>query len=288
MSQADLTAVNLECAITAQDTWYEGPEKAFYFRARPAAADVLADAGVDVVSLANNHALDAGVPGLLDTVAILDAHGIAHAGAGATPEDAARPAIVTRAGRRWGFLAYCDHQADFAAAPGHPGIRFLDVERADAAAIVAEDVRRLRPQVDAVAVAFHWQANWAPVVTPLYRQLGHACLAAGAALVWGHSPHHFQGVEWVGRGVILYSTGDLIDDYAVDEAYRNDQQLLFEVDWEPGGMTRVAAWPISIVTGLAVPAQGADRDWIAKTFSAYCQAVGSTVRPEGDRLRVER
>lgn len=286
MREADLTAVNLECAIAGGDTCYEGPRKAFYFRARPEAARVLADAGVALVSLANNHALDAGVPGLLDTVRLLDEAGIAHAGAGPTPEEAARPAVVSRAGRRVAFLSYCDHQSDFAARPNRPGIRYLAIPEQAATAAIVADIRRIRPTVDGVVVAFHWQPNWAPVVGPGYRALGRACLEAGATVVWGHSPHHFQGVERHGGGVILYSTGDLVDDYAVDPAYRNDQQLLFELDWEASGITRVAALPVSLVRGATVPATGEDWCWIAGTFGRYCQAVGSTVRPEGCRLVV--
>lgn len=283
---AELCAVNLECAITDRDTWYTGPPKAFYFRARATAAAVLADAGIDAVSLANNHALDAGEGGLRDTLALLDAHGVAHAGAGADLASAARPALLTRGGRTIALLSYCDHQADFAAGPDRPGIRYLDLDRPDATATIVADIRRARALAEWVVVAFHWQPNWAPVVAPSYRALGHACLAAGALVVWGHSPHHFQGVERAGPGVILYATGGLIDDYAIDPGYRNDLQLLFELDAGPTGVTRVAALPIVIVAGEALPAEGADRAWITRTFNQHCRAVGSAVHVEGDRLVV--
>jgi poly-gamma-glutamate synthesis protein (capsule biosynthesis protein) len=283
---ADLCAVNLECAITDRNTWYSGPRKAFYFRARATAASVLADAGIDVVSLANNHALDAGEGGLLDTIALLDAHGIAHAGAGADLAAAARPAVLTRGDRLIALLSYCDHQADFAAGPDRPGIRYLDLDRPDATATIVDDIRRARAAAEWVIVAFHWQPNWAPVVQPAYRALGRACLEAGALIVWGHSPHHFQGVERVGPGVILYSTGGLVDDYAVDPDYRNDLQLLFELDAGPTGVTRVVALPIAIVSGEALPAEGAERAWIAHRFTDHCRAVGSMVHTEGGRLVV--
>jgi poly-gamma-glutamate synthesis protein (capsule biosynthesis protein) len=283
---ADLCAVNLECAITDRNTWYSGPRKAFYFRARATAASVLADAGIDVVSLANNHALDAGEAGLIDTLSLLDAHGIAHAGAGANLDAASRPAVLSRRGRLIALLSYCDHQADFAAGPDRPGIRYLDLDRPDATATIVADIRRARAAAEWVMVAFHWQENWAPVVAPAYRALGRACLEAGALVVWGHSPHHFQGVEFVGPGVILYATGGLVDDYAVDPDYRNDLQLLFELDAGPTGITRVAALPIAIMQGEAMPAEGEDHAWITRTFAGHCRAVGSAVHAEGDRLVV--
>ena len=88
---ADLFLVNLECAITAQERWYSGPPKAFYFRADPPAAETMVHAGVNLVSLANNHALDAGPAGLSDTLAILTAQGIATVGAGKNLAAASQP-----------------------------------------------------------------------------------------------------------------------------------------------------------------------------------------------------
>lgn len=124
---ADLAVANLECAITGHAERWPGAPKAFYFGAAPMAAQALRDAGIGLLGLANNHILDYGVPGLLDTLSVLDAHGIAHAGAGRDLEAALLPAIALRRGLRVGMAAFCDHQADFAAGLDRPGMAWLDL-----------------------------------------------------------------------------------------------------------------------------------------------------------------
>lgn len=283
---ADLFFVNLECAITARDIRYAGPAKAFYFRADPVAAETLGGAGVDLVALANNHALDADDAGLRDTLALLEAKGIAHTGAGPDRGAAARPAFLTSGGQRFGVLAWCDHQPDYAATSERSGIRYVDVSDDALTAELARDVRTLAPTVDHVVVACHWQPNWAPAVSAPYRALGAGLVEAGARVVWGHSPHHFQGVEWIGRSVVLYSTGDLLDDYAVDPGFRNDRQLLFELELDDAGVRTVRALPLELDFGHTRPAGPEAAAWIERRFREACAALGSQVEPEGAWLEV--
>ena len=136
----------------------------------------------------------------------------------------------------------------------------------------------------------HWQPNWAPIVAECYRRLARRLVEAGARVVWGHSPHHFQGVEWIGDGwgvgVALYSTGDLVTDYAVDRGYRNDRQLLFEVSLCNAGVTRVRAFPVELAFGHTQPAAQAVRGWIGSRFEDVCRQVGSRVVAEDEWLRV--
>jgi poly-gamma-glutamate capsule biosynthesis protein CapA/YwtB (metallophosphatase superfamily) len=286
LAGADLFAVNLECAITAADTWYRGPAKAFYFRARPAAAELLRRAGVGLCTLANNHALDAGPEGLLDTLDILRNHGIASVGAGADADAAWTPAVLQVAGWRVGVLACCDHQPDFAAGPRTPGIAYLDV--ADPAQVQAL-LQRTAPLAAAVGpaiVALHWQPNWVPWVSADYQSLAQRLVEAGARLVWGHSPHHFLGVQWLGSSVVLYSTGGLIDDYAVDTQFRNDRQLLFEIGLAPGRVQRVRALPLELDFAFTALAKGAVRQWIVDRFAAQCRTLGSALEDDSDWLTV--
>lgn len=286
LAGADLFGVNLECAVTARDSGYAGPPKAFYFRARPAAAEVLARAGVGLCTLANNHALDAGTDGLRDTLRLLDAHGIAHAGAGEDLAAARTPAVLDVAGQRLGVLACCDHQADFAATPGRAGIDYLELTDPAQVETLVQRVHELAATVDHAIVSLHWQPNWVPAVTAEYRTLAHRLAAAGARIVWGHSPHHFLGVEWIGDSVVLYSSGGLLDDYAVEPYYRNDRQLLFELTLAPGRVSRARALPLALGFAHTAPAQSAVRQWIADRFAAQCHSHGSTVSDDGDWLTV--
>jgi poly-gamma-glutamate capsule biosynthesis protein CapA/YwtB (metallophosphatase superfamily) len=283
---ADLFFLNLECAISPHDRRFSGAKKAFYFRADPIAIEVLTSAGVDLVTLANNHALDADHDGLRDTLTILDEHGIRCVGAGLDLDRAWRPAVIEFEGISIGVLAFCDHQRDFAAGADRPGIACLDVGDDAACRAFADRVADLRERVDHVFVSAHWQPNWAPCIGAAYRKLAKRLTEHGASVLWGHSPHHFQGVEWFGNGVVLYSTGDFVDDYAVDAAYRNDRQLLFRVRVDRVGVSSVAALPLELDYACTRPAGRATRRWIVERFAHACDETGSIISSRGEWIDI--
>lgn len=283
---ADLFLVNLECAISPRDLRYSGPEKAFYFRADPVAAETLRIAGVDLVSLANNHALDADYDGLRDTLDILDDYKIVCVGAGENLEAARRPAFLEAKGQRLGVIACCDHQSDFAACTNQPGIRYVARKNPAMVSQITRDVEALARRVDHVIVAVHWQANWVPEVAPLYRSMARLWVEAGARVVWGHSPHHFQGVEWIGESAVLYATGDLVDDYRLKPDFRNDRQLLFQVILSDQGVEQILAYPLELSQGRTSTAASEARQWIARRFEQMCSDLGSRVVHDDGWLRV--
>jgi len=276
-ADADLFFVNLECAISARRQKFSGAEKAFYFRAEPDAVQVLTSAGIDLVSLANNHALDADVDGLTDTLATLAREGIACVGAGADLAEAAAVRALECRGVRLGVLAVCDHQEDFAAAHARPGIHYLDLRNGEARRRLVERVRLEAPRVDHLIVSLHWLPNWVPSIPGHCRELARELVDAGARVLWGHSPHHILGVEWWPTGVALYSTGDLIDDYARDPDFRNDRQLLYLLELGAAGVERVRAYPLVLDIGRAQAADEQARRWIEDWLRAACRRLGSQV-----------
>lgn len=279
----DAFFVNLECAVAGPAPRYQGPAKAFLFRARPAALKALTHVGVDLVSLANNHALDAGPAGLEETLTHLAAAGIAAVGAGEDASAAWAPVRLERGGARLGIIAACDHQPDFAAGRDRPGIAYLDaggVER------LVHGVEALAARVDHVVVALHWQPNWVRRIAPDTRALARRLLSAGARVVWGHSPHHLQGAERVGSAAVLYGSGSLIDDYALEPDFRNDRQLLYELELEPGRVAAVRAHPIELHYARTVPARGEAWTWIVRRFTAACRELGGSVREGPAALEV--
>lgn len=278
-AQADLFFVNLECALSARRQRFSGAAKAFYFRAEPEAVQALTAAGIDLVSLANNHVLDADAGGLSDTLEILAGHGIAGVGAGADLAAASAVRAVACRGLRIGVLAVCDHQPDFAAGVGRAGIYYLDLDERPSRRSLVERVRAEAPRFDHLVVSLHWLPNWVPAIPDGCRQLAAELIDAGARVLWGHSPHHLLGTQWWprGAGVALYSTGDLIDDYALDPVYRNDRQLLYLVELGADAVERVRAFPISLEVGRAAPAAADARRWIEARLRDACRAVGSEV-----------
>jgi poly-gamma-glutamate synthesis protein (capsule biosynthesis protein) len=285
---ASLAIANLECAVCEPAERWHGAPKAFYFRAPPLAGQALRDAGIGLVSLANNHILDYGVQGLLDTLRILDAQGIAHAGAGAGLDAALAPVIVERQGVRIGMAAFCDHQADFAAAPEHAGMAWIGLH--DEAAAIDEFTRALAPLRAAGVrwpiLSLHWGPNMVSEPSDRQRRLARAAIDVGWKIVYGHSAHVFQGVELVEGCPILYAAGDLVDDYAVDPEFRNDHQLLFELQLGDDALERIVMHPLFIRRCRVFPANSAQRAWIAERMRGLCADLGTDVDVDGGTLAI--
>ena len=275
---ADLFICNLECCISTRGERFPDPRKPFFFRAPPVAAEVLAELGVDCVTLANNHALDFGTPALLDTFEHLRAAGIAWVGAGGDEAAARAPRVLEAAGLRLRVVAVTDHPATYAATPDRPGVAHADLRRG-----VPEWLRtaaRARPDADAVLVTPHWGPNMAAAPVSHVRAAAAALIAEGATLVAGHSAHVFQGVA----GRVLYDLGDFIDDYRVDPRLRNDLGLLFLATLAPGGLQRLEAVPLRLEYAYTRLADGEDAAWIRDRLIRACADFGTSVREENGRL----
>lgn len=195
---AGLTFGNLECV--AATTGHPVP-----FRAHPDMLGGLVEAGFDVVSVANNHAADAGPEALAEMASELGRRGITVAGL--RTADGQRPAIVHVHGLRIGVLAYSWSAGDTFPAPGQPAI--AQTRREDMVA----DVGRARPLVDYLVVSLHMGVDLARRSTEGQRQKAHAVLDAGADLVVGHHPHVPQEVERYRGRFIAYSLGDFVFDH---------------------------------------------------------------------------
>jgi poly-gamma-glutamate synthesis protein (capsule biosynthesis protein) len=275
---ADLFVLNLECCISERGRPWPDPRKPFFFRAPPAATEVLNRLGVDCVTLANNHALDFGPVCLLDTLEHLRTAGIAWVGAGPRLDEARAPVILTAAGLRLGVLGCSDHPAEYAAGPESPGIAYVDLQRD--LDWLPDSITGL--DVDAVLVTPHWGPNMTPGPLPYVRRAAAALKAAGATLIAGHSAHVFHGVE---PGV-LYDLGDFIDDYAVDPRLRNDLGLLFLVTFDEHGPSRMEAIPLKLEFCHTRLADREEAAWIGSRFRAACAALGTAVAEEDGRLVV--
>lgn len=173
----------------------------------PIYAALLHEAGINLVTLANNHLLDYGPEGLTDTLGHLKAAGIEALGAGLDLESAARPLILERNGIRLGVLAAChlSTKPNIATAAGEPGVAPLDPE------LLLPAIAALRPQVDHVILLLHWGLEYSHIPTPDQVAFAHAAIDQGASLILGDHSHAFQGIEHHGDGIIAYSLGNLTD-----------------------------------------------------------------------------
>jgi poly-gamma-glutamate synthesis protein (capsule biosynthesis protein) len=279
-AEADLFVLNLECCVSDRGEPWHAPGKPFFFRAPPVAAELLAEIGVDAVTLANNHALDFGAEALLDTVEHLRAVGIATAGAGPDAPSARAPALLSAGGMRLALIAASDHPRDFAAGPDRPGIAYADLRSDPEGGWLAAAIAAARDEAGAVLVSPHWGPNMTVTPPPEVRRAAPALVAAGASLVAGHSAHVFHGVQ----GNVLYDLGDFVDDYAVDRRLRNDLGLLFLLDLDALGPRRLEAVPLRIERCHTRLASGDDADWIRRRFADACAAFGTAVTEDEGRL----
>jgi poly-gamma-glutamate capsule biosynthesis protein CapA/YwtB (metallophosphatase superfamily) len=282
---ADLSLVNLECTIADGGEPFR-PRRVFYFKAHPSAIETLTLAGIDYVTLANNHAMDFQGPALLETMGRLDEHGIAHAGAGANSAEAAKHVLLEAEGIKVGVVAFADHFAEYAATESWPGTNILPITLEERHfSRVRESLETVRAaDVDLVVFSIHWGPNFRAVPPPEFQDFAHAVMDAGADIFHGHSAHIFQGIEIYDGKPIFYDTGDLINDYYVDPVYRNDQQLLFLVHVSSERVERVELFPLVITYMQVNRATGADFDEIAERIVELSRAMGTEVRQEADRM----
>jgi len=181
-------------------------EKKYKFRSPPEkVAPALRLAGINIVSLANNHTMDYGEQGLVDTMTALEANGIAYAGAGRNLFQARKPAIVKVKNTRISLLAYSlTFPEEFWAKKSVAGTAFGHES------YIKYDVEQAKKNSDLVIVSFHWGRESTTELRPYQISLGHTAIDAGATVVLGHHPHILQAVERYKKGVILYSLGNYV------------------------------------------------------------------------------
>ncbi|MFC7214183.1 CapA family protein [Saliphagus sp. GCM10025334] len=261
---------NLECCLSTRGQRF--PDREFYFRADPSwAAPALSRAGFDALSLANNHLLDYGPTALLDTLEALDEEGIAHAGAGATPDDAYAPTRVSVDGIDLAVVSIADHFQSYGVTDDRPGTAYLKCDPTEARTQVRlrkalSQARAFDPGPDLVVVSVHWGPNWVEYPKSTYRKFARYLIDSGADVVHGHSAHVFQGVETYHDGVILHDTGDFVDDYVIKEELRNDRSYCFELVLEAGELEAVRLVPIEIDDCRVHHASDDAADWARDTM----------------------
>lgn len=289
LAQADLRIVNLECALTTHLQLWKRTRKMFHFRADPEAVRVLQVAHIEASSLANNHTLDYEEQGLLDTLRILDASGIRHAGAGANIEKAAAPAIIEIQGAspcRVALLSFTDNEPDFAATAKRPGTNYLEVSlQQETLTRIANSIAQARAQgADLVVFSNHWGANYVQRPSPEFRSFARRVIELGADIYHGHSAHICQGIEIYQGKPILYDTGNFIDDYAVHPLLRNDRSCLFKLMFEQRKLSRIELLPVSLSVAHVALARGEEFDAISGHMEMLCAEFGTKLFHQNDRL----
>lgn len=249
LREADIAFANLENPLS------ERGRLTGRFRGSTALAGAMASAGIDVVSTANNHALDIGEAGLIDTLESLAAAGIAAVGTGPDLHRATAPVFVERNGIRFAFLAYSmlENSGELGFAWfDHSGVAPLDPF------LVQKDVQAVRDQVNYVIVSFHWSHERVRDVHPVARDIAHRIIDAGADVIIGHHPHVPQGIEVYHGGIVLYSLGNFIFGHYNDKW--NDKWMDNKDEWMDNILARITFTPKVIARVEVLPIAGIERE----------------------------
>ena len=262
---------NLECVLA--NSWNPAslPNKAFHFRSDVKNIAVLQAAGIDAVSLANNHTLDFGQEALADTLDALDRAGIGHSGAGKDIGAASSAAICQVEGLKVAVISFTDNEPDWEAGLVQQGIFYLPTSPDDPRTErLLQIIRTARTEADLVFVSAHWGPNWGHSPPKSHIPFSRLLINAGADLVIGHSPHIFQGIEIYRERPIIYSAGDFIDDYAVDPEQRNDESFIFVFESDGEGIRNLKLYPTLIRACQARLATGDDARRVASKMANLC------------------
>ncbi len=277
LEPAHLAFINLETPIS--DLGVRKPDKEYTFRSGAGLIDGLTSAGVDMVSLANNHAVDCGPKALLDTIARLDWAGVAHAGAGAERSSAEAPAILLTPAGSVAMLAFTELvPAGFPATSKSPGVNDKTSDREKMRALIADAASR----VDFVVVSYHWGTEYTGRETETQRYLAHLAVDAGADLVLGHHPHVIQGLEIYRNRLIAYSLGDFVFDHYSRET---GEAFVLQVYIQPEGPPALRVIPVYLndSTGVPSPVSGEAADVILDRLSRLSKARGLELERVGDQ-----
>jgi poly-gamma-glutamate synthesis protein (capsule biosynthesis protein) len=270
LSAADIAMVNLETAVTTGGT----PEpKQFHFRAPPSAFAAVRAAGVDVVTLANNHSLDFGQVGLADTLA---AASVPVVGAGADAAAAYAPWITTVKGVRLAFLGFSqitELASTWAATDSRPGIAMaLDFSRA------LKAIRSARAVADVVVVYMHWGQEYNECPISLQTSFAQAAAEAGASVIVGTHAHVMQGSGWLGSSYVFYGLSNFL--WWWNDAQSNDTGVL-RVTLTGSSIAGASFIPAYIdrTTGQPIPSTGAEAARISAAHEALQGCTGLAAAP---------
>jgi len=290
----DVRVINLETSVTKHD---EPAPKGINYRMSPENVPCITVAGIDCCVLANNHVLDWGRAGCLETLDTLHAARIKASGAGRDATQAASPAIIPTAQGRvlvFGFGSVTSGiPRAWAATAAKPGINVLRDLSDHAARHIAQQVRAARRDNDIVVASIHWGGNWGYQIPSEQRAFAHKLIDdASVDIVHGHSSHHAKGIEIYREKLILYGCGDFINDYegiSGHRSYRGDLALMYFPTIDPATrrLVRLELTPLQMKRFQLQRATRKDAAWLRNTLAREGRALGTTVTlTEDNNLRV--
>ena len=288
--EPDVKLINLETSITLSNDYWRG--KGINYRMNPQNIDCLIAAKIDCCSLANNHVLDWGYSGLLETIETLKTAQVKTAGAGQDRQMAEAPAIIAVKvkGRvvifSFGVIT-SGIPISWAAEKNKPGINLLPDLSKRTVRYIQKQVQKVKRSRDVVVASIHWGGNWGYEIPAQQVKFAHQLIdLAGVDLIHCHSSHHVKGIEIYRDRPIIYGCGDFIDDYeGIDgyEAFRDDLGLMYFVtfDSDTRKLVNLKMIPTQIKHFQVQRASNTDILWLRKILNREGKRFGTQAQWDG-------
>lgn len=278
LNGADLSVINLECVVatSGEQGVEKGERSPYYYRARPEMLRLLAAAGIDAVTTANNHSGDYGPRALLEQRLWLDTAGIGHTGSGANLEAALTPVIRPAGSLNVAIFSLDATQPHFAAGNKRAGCAYLplsDPQRWKEQ--LAPRVSAARQQAQVVLVAVHWGPNGEQHPGAEEIAVGHAIVDAGADAVLGASAHRLQGIEIYRQRPIIHDAGDLLFD-AVRRTLADSG--VFRLHLSTNGVEAVTFVPVGVGFGFTRQLSGDEAIASCRRYGSTCAALSTEMQ----------
>ena len=274
MLDADFTIATAEAALTHR-TKVWNPSKKYSYMANPASAAAMARAGIDGVTLANNHVFDAGPEGLADTMEHAEAAGLAAFGAGPNIRIAERPLLLKSEIGTIGIVGLGE-SFGFKANEDTPGTVVLEAETVERGAALAR-----KAGADWVIAYVHWGDNYAPV-NEMQQYWAQQLAAAGYDLVVGSGPHVSQPIDVLGSVPVFYSVGNFV--FGTRGSYKPDvlpgYGLSAEVEFPRNGKPQVSVRCIQVDNKIV---HYQPRPCSPAQASSYLPTLNRSLKLDGDR-----
>ncbi len=275
----------------SNDYW---PGKGINYRLNPENIACLTAAQIDCCALANNHVLDWGYSGLVETIDTLKTAQIKTAGAGRDRQSAETPAIIEIEGQGrvvvFSFgVTTSGIPASWAAGQDKLGVNLLQDLSERTVKYIQKQVERVKQRGDVVVASIHWGGNWGYEIPDQQIKFAHQLIDyAGVALIHGHSSHHIKGLEIYRARLIIYGCGDFIDDYEGIGGYqyfRDDLGLMYfaTLDSDTGKLLNLQMSPTQIKRLRVQQASTVDLLWLRERLNREGSRLGTSVQWDGNK-----
>lgn len=281
LRNTDLNIINLETTLTQNTTEVS---KTFNFKATPDKVQTLLEAKITAANIANNHILDYASGGLAETIRTLKAAGILYTGAGMTEQEATQPCLITHRNLKIALLGFTDNEPSWRAQGADCGTNYINLASAQDRQRAFTAVQHLREEADLLIVSIHWGPNMREEPTEPFIDFAHQLISQGADIIHGHSAHIFQGIEVYQNKLILYDTGDFIDDYIVNPVLRNDLSFLFLLEIRHTQIHGLTLIPVIINKCQVNQATGDVYQWCLRRMQHLSSKFDTAISDEGTLL----